>query len=707
MKQLIQNLKSGKMDIQEVPSPSILPGNILVRVHYSLISAGTEGSRVKTARASLIGKAKERPDQVKQVIESVKSDGLSATYQKVMTKLDSPSPMGYSASGTVIGIGSDIRDIAIGDRVACGGAQAGHAEIISVPRNLCVKMPEKLTFEHAAYTTVGAIAMQGIRQADLRLGETAVIIGLGLIGQLTVQMLKASGVHTIGIDLDKNAVELAKKSGCTAALLRNDPGIEDAVLNISSGIGADSVIITAGTASNDPVELAGRLLRKKGSVVIVGAVPTGFSRDLYYKKELELKMSCSYGPGRYDSNYEDKGIDYPAGYVRWTENRNMQAFTELASSGSIDIELLTSHIFEFDNAVSAYDMIMNHSEAFTGILLKYDIDRKISDKKAFKEHKATGSKASVGFIGAGSFAQKFLIPNIKTAELRGVATGSGYNAKNIADKFGFNFCTGEADSIINDKDINTVFIATRHNLHYENTLKALEQGKHVFVEKPLCMNEAELESIKKAYSSGSSLLMVGYNRRFSPFTDYAMKSLSAHGNKSILYRINAGNVPSDSWVQDIETGGGRIIGEVCHFIDLCMFIANDIPDRVSAFVMKDAQNMDDTLTVNLHFRNGSIANIAYYANGSKKLHKEYIEIYSSGITAVIDDFRKALIYSGSVRKTSGTQDKGHKNEVARFIDAVNTGSESPISFEHVYYSTLATFKVIESIRTNSTVEING
>lgn len=706
MKQLTQNLKSGKMELLEVPFPALSKGYILVRNHFSLISAGTEGGKVLTARKGYIGKAKEKPEQVKQVLDSIKTEGLIQTYKKVMNKLDAPAPLGYSCAGEVIDVAQDISEFKIGDYVACGGAGACHAEVVSVPKNLCIRVPNNVTLKDAAYTAIGSIALQGMRQTDLRLGEACVVIGLGLIGQLTVQMLKATGVKVVGIDINDKMVEVAKKTGANLAFNRNDNKIENAIFEFSGGNGVDSVIITAGTKSLDPIELAGRLCRNKGKVIVVGAVPTGFSRENYYKKELELRMSCSYGPGRYDVDYEEKGVDYPIGYVRWTENRNMQAFLEMLADGKLNIELITTHIFDFENAKKAYQMIADKSAHYVGILLKYNVKKEVKPIVRLSENRRCAKDIpNVGFIGAGSFAQKFLLPNAKKyGNLIGVATAAGNETRNIADKYGFQYATGNADDIINDKNINTIFIATRHNLHFEFVLKGLRNGKHIFVEKPLCMTEQELEEIKQEYEKQNVHLMVGFNRRFAPHIQKIKELFSENQPKAVNYRINAGFIPKDHWIQDKDIGGGRIIGEVCHFVDLAMFIAGAQITDISANVMDDANNLMDTLIINLSFKNGSVAAISYFSNGCKVLRKEYLEVYFAGMTAIVDDFKELRIYGKKVRRTRLlSQNKGHAKEVELFLKSIKNGEAQPIPFQEIYLSTLATFKVIESIKTGSNI----
>jgi predicted dehydrogenase/threonine dehydrogenase-like Zn-dependent dehydrogenase len=709
MLQLTQNLKSGEMELSEVPVPALTAGRVLVRNHYSVISAGTEGGKVETARKGYIGKAKEKPSQVKQVIDSLKSEGIASTYRRVMNKLDALTPLGYSAAGVIEAVGEGVTRFRTGDRVAIGGEGANHAEMSSVPENLAVRVPDDVRMEHAAYATIAAIAVQGIRQADLRLGESCAVIGLGLLGQLTVQILKASGVRVAGIDIDSVMVELAGRSGADIAFTRGSGDEEQAVVDFSDGYGVDAVIITAGSPSLDPVELAGRLCRKKGRVVIVGAVPTGFSRENYYKKELELRMATSYGPGRYDLNYEEKGHDYPIGYVRWTENRNMQAFLRLVAEGKIDLSFLTTHEFEFGKAPDAYEMIMKRSEPFVGIVLKYDTGkeplRSVDLGGKDRVSPAESGPPRVSFIGAGSFAQNLLLPNIKDAVLITVATSQGHTSKNVAQKWNFRKATCDAEEVFGD-DSNTVFIATRHDSHAGYVMRALKAGKNVFVEKPLCMTEEELEEITAMYRSapGAPRLMVGFNRRFAPQVRSIKREFAAGVQKSINYRINAGAIPADDWVHDREIGGGRIIGEVCHFVDLVMFLAGSLPKSLYAAAMEDPRGMLDTLNVNILFRDGSIANVSYFANGSKAMKKERLEVFSSGKTAVLDDFTKLDIFT-SKRTTDKKigQDKGHRREVGEFLRSLRTGEPAPIPFEEIYYSTKMSFDIVKSINSGEII----
>ena len=857
MQQLAQKLKDGRMQITEVPVPDLRQGVILVCNFYSLISVGTEGSTVRTARKGYIGKAKERPEQVKQVVDTLRSQGTVQTYRAVMKKLDSYSPLGYSCVGTVVQapssklkaertecgdgwmdggvegryqrseVGGRKSEFRVGDVVACGGSTACHAEVVAVPRNLCVKVPQSAerraqgekgigySEEHlrmAAYNTLGAIALQGVRQADLRLGESCVVIGMGLLGQLSAVLLKASGVRVIGIDIDSAAVELGREHCLDLGIERNDPGIVSKVSEFTGGIGCDGVIITAASSSLDPINFAGEISRKRGTVVVVGAVPTGFERDPhFYKKELTVKMSCSYGPGRYDPEYEEKGRDYPVGYVRWTEKRNMQAFQSLIAEGKIDIGYLTTHVFKLEEARKAYDMIVEKSEPYLGILIKYDpqitqinadsfVSRK--DAKAQRDEdlhpsgirsdklnatrrdsvnltrqavtsefhgagitpvpfsEATGqaqtkiivkpssisyqpSAISIGFIGAGSYAQSYLLPNIpkgKDVVLRGVMTSTSTGSRSVADRYGFEFCTGNADDILGDEGINTVFIATRHDSHGHYVKKALEAGKDVFVEKPLCLNLEELVEIQAAHGSWLMadskdedpeqnkaghqlpitnnesqitsnvlpLLMVGYNRRFSPLTRI-IKERMDQGPFSMLYRVNAGMIPADSWIQDVEVGGGRILGEVCHFVDFLMYVNGSLPVSVFASSMADANHHNDTLTVSLRYQNGSVGSIQYFANGSKSLPKEYVEIYAHGVTAVLNDYRELRIFGKGkpYKKKLMSQDKGQKNEVRLFLDAVKNGDVCPIPLEEIWSASEVCFGILESIRTGQSIKLSA
>jgi polar amino acid transport system substrate-binding protein len=697
------------MEIIEVPFPAIGNGQVLVRNHFSVISAGTEGKTVSDARKGYIAKAKSRQKEVKQVLEMIKSEGLKKTYDLVMNKLEAPSPLGYSCAGEVISVGAGINDLKIGDKVACGGNGAVHADVVAVNRNLCVKVPVNTDLRYAAFSTIAAIAIQGIRQADPRVGENCTVIGLGIIGLLTIQILKASGIKTIAIDINPYQVERAKESGADLAIERNREGIAGTINDFTGGYGTDAVIITAATNSTDPVEFAGEICRKKGKVIIVGAVPTGFSRTHYYKKELELRMSSSYGPGRYDPEYEEKGLDYPIGYVRFTENRNMQTFIDLLASGSLKMDKLISRTFKLIDAPEAYDLILEKKETISGVLIEYDKDVLPDHEIILKNNSLPSDRAQgVGFIGAGNFAQNIVLPWLKgKIKFSGIITAESNTSKYVGKKYGFDYCTDSIDRILNDKSIGTVFILTRHNTHSDFIVKSLNAGKNVYVEKPLALTYEELDRVKKAYNDSGKGLMLGFNRRFAAHTE-KVRSLFAPGQKkAINIRINAGIVPKEHWVHDPEVGGGRIIGEACHFIDLAYCLAESRAVSIQASSLSVNPQLMDTVSINIDFENGSIANISYYSNGNRTIPKERIEVFCNGTVCLIDDFKKLEISGEWGRKKikSKGQDKGHTRQFDLVAESINTGTSFPISFEEIYHSSLLTLEAVRSIRESRVIRM--
>ncbi|MDB5013700.1 MAG: putative zinc-binding dehydrogenase [Daejeonella sp.] len=707
MKQLIQNFKTGELYVDEVPMPAISDGMVLVENEYSLISAGTERSTVKVAQANLFGKAKQRPDLVAQVLQNIKKEGLAATINKVKTKLDSLKALGYSTSGTVIASLDKNNKFKPGDRVACAGQDyASHSEIVAIPQNLVVKIPDNVSSEDAAFTTLGAIAMQGVRQAEPRLGEKICVIGLGLLGQITCQLLKANGCNVFGIDISDRLVQLAQETGAHTALNRNDSNLIAACENFTNGYGFDSVIITAAAPSNDPIELSAEITRKKGRIVIVGAVKMDVPRDPhFYRKELDLRMSCSYGPGRYDVEYEDMGVDYPYAYVRWTEQRNMEAFLDLLSRKVIDLKTLITHTFDIAEAESAYDIVLGKvKEPHIGILLKYPANKN-KHTSLIKVKNTPVSKINAGFIGAGSFAQSYLIPNAKAfgSSLDTVVTSKGITSKNVASKFGFNSCSADAADIFDNKNINTVFIATPHSNHASNVVKALQAGKNVFVEKPLAMNEEELMEIINTKKDSKSALMVGFNRRFAPISVAIKQEFANVGEPLVVnIRVNAGFIPKEHWTQIAEIGGGRIIGEMCHFIDLMQYFTNSEPMKVYAeSIETDNEKIksDDNIVIIVRFKDGSVGNLTYLANGDKSLPKEHIEVFGAGKVGVIKDFREGSIYRDGKSRKLSSSGKGHKEEVKGFLESLNNGTDTPISFRSMCLTTLTTFKIVDSLTT--------
>jgi predicted dehydrogenase/threonine dehydrogenase-like Zn-dependent dehydrogenase len=705
MKQVIQDFRTGELSVAEVPAPALARGFVLVRNNFSLISSGTERSTVKTAKASLLGKARQRPDLVKQVLDSFRKDGFSETLKRVRTKLETLKELGYSSAGTVLA-SMDIQGrFKPGDRVACGGAS--HAGIVTVPQNLVVKVPEIVGLDAAAFTTLGAIAMQGIRQANPCLGEFVCVIGLGLLGQLTAQILRANGCQVFGVDTADSMVALGAETSCHIARKRSDLGLEAAFAAFTGGHGFDSVIITAATQSTDPVELATAILRQKGVIVVVGAVPMNIPREPhFYKKELQLKISCSYGPGRYDPTYEEGGQDYPYGYVRWTENRNMQAFVKLLENQSVDVQPLISHVFEIEQAQRAYDIVAGKVlERHLGILLKYpELPEEYSLERVPQATAVSPATPGIGFIGAGSFAQKFLIPFAQQrGELVSVATTRGVTAKSVCDKFGFGSHTTDAHDILSDPRINTVFIATRHDTHAAFAAAALQVGKNVFVEKPLALGEDELTQVlESAIQHSDCRLMVGYNRRFSPLARRAREVFQhVPGPLLINYRVNAGFLPKEHWTQS-EQGGGRILGEVCHFVDLMQFLTGSEPTGVyAASVSADNAQMpdQDNVVIALRFRNGSVGQISYIACGDKLLSKERIEIFGGGQSFVIDDFKLGEHYASGSRRKIKLPGKGHLEEVDAFLQAICEGKPSPISLDSLVLTSLSTFAILDALRT--------
>ena len=709
MQQITQQLKFGKMQILEVPFPVLAKGQVLVRNHYSVISAGTEGKTVSDARKGYIAKARSRQKEVKMVISMMKQEGIKKAYDVVMNKLEAPSPLGYSCAGEVIAVADDVADLRPGDRVACGGGGAVHADVVAIQRNLCVKVPENVDLRYAAFSTIAAIAIQGIRQADLRFGENCAVIGLGLIGLVTVQILKAAGIKTIGIDIDPFKIDTAKMVGVDLAMVRYRQGIAGIIQDFTRGHGTDAVIITAGANSLDPVNFAGEICRKKGKVVVVGAVPTGFSRPNYYKKELDLRMSASYGPGRYDPEYEEKGRDYPIGYVRFTENRNMQTFVDLIAEQRADMDPLITHTFDLKDAPGAYDLILDRREPIIGVLIRYDSQKELKTSVTLKKTPAGKSLSSnVGFIGAGNFAQNAVLPRLKgKCGFVGIVTSRGSNSRYVAEKYGFGYCSRNPEQLLEDPDIGTVFILTRHNTHADYTARALLAGKNVFVEKPLAMTFEELSMVKDAWDQSGRQVMLGFNRRFSPLVEKMMGQLEPGTKKSINIRVNAGVVPPDHWVHDPEVGGGRIIGEACHFIDLAGFIAGSKAVTIQAVALGDYPALNDTVSVHIEYENGSIATVSYYSNGNKNVAKERIEVFTNGVVFLIDDFMKMEISSeaGIKKEKLKAQDKGHSKQFKVMADILSAESAFPISFDDIYHSSLLTLEAIRSIKEKRVVEI--
>jgi predicted dehydrogenase/NADPH:quinone reductase-like Zn-dependent oxidoreductase len=711
MKQVFQDARSAEISVLEVPVPKLLAGCVLVHTAASLVSAGTERASSEFASKNLLEKARMRPDLVREVLSKISRDGLLATVSTVRSRLDQPTALGYSSAGTVVAVGEGVADISPGNRVACAGAgHAVHAEFACVPRLLVARIPsETVSFDEAAFTTLGAVALHGVRIADAKLGDIVAVIGLGLLGQLTVQILKAAGCCVLGMDISEGRAQLARRLGADA-VSTSSSGFQDLCLQHSGGHGADSVLITAQAASNDPVNLAGAVARNRAVVVAVGTVAMDIPRRFFYEKELDFRVSRSYGPGRYDAAYEQKGIDYPIGYVRWTETRNMEAFLKLIANRKLDLHSLVTHRFPIAEAHSAYDLITGKThEPFLGMLIVYsDLADDTPQVNIAVSARPIASDKSVciGLLGAGSFATSTLLPAMKRvgAEMVVACAANGSHARHAAEKFGFRFCTTDEQEILNNPAVNTVVIATRHHLHATQVKAALRSGKHVFCEKPLCLNEVELNSIVAARddpASSRQLLMVGFNRRFAPLA-VRLKSFLKDVREPLAlnYRVNAGFLPVDHWLNDPLQGGGRVLGEVCHFVDFLCFLADALPMEVETRSLPNPGHYsNDNIVCSLRFANGSQGTISYLANGDKSYSKERIEVFGGGSIAVLEDFRRLELVRGGNRRVYRSllgQDKGHRGEWEMFITAIQTGAESPIPFREVVNATMATFALEES-----------
>lgn len=684
MKQVVQNYRSGELSVREVAAPRVSAGGLLVRNECSLISAGTEKSTVRVAQKSLAGKALERPDMVRKVLRLARTKGVVETARVVLSRLETPAALGYSCAGTVVGVGRDVTGFRVGDRVACAGQNyASHAEWVFVPKNLCVPIPEGVSAEDACYVALGAIALQGVRRAEAQLGERVVVLGLGLLGQLTVQLLAANGCTVIGADVDASKLELARQHGARLAVALSDlPG---AVAAASGGQGADAVIITASTKDDGPVELAGEISRKRGRVVIVGAVGLRVPREPYYVKELDLRVSTSYGPGRYDPVYEEGGHDYPFGYVRWTEQRNMEAFLDLVRDARVSARVLTTHRFPIERAGEAYALIMQGQEPYLGIALSYGGTTEAPAEPPRTMRVTAPGRAEgavrIGLIGAGSHVKDSLLPALGRqpgVELRAVCTGTGVNAEALARKLGAPLHTTDYEAVLGDDRVNAVLIGTRHNSHGNLVVKALEAGKHVFVEKPLCLSEEELRQVSAAYGRAARAgqrLLVGFNRRFSPHATRLREHFAGRGNPLVMsYRVNAGAIPPGHWTQDAKIGGGRIIGEGCHFVDLMQHVCGALTATVGAVSIggSDSGITNDQSILSLEFTDGSVGTLVYAAGGDPALAKERLEVLGDSRAAVLDDYLRTELYRRGRRQVVKTraQDKGFAAEMALFCQGV-------------------------------------
>ena len=715
MKQVVQNYRTGELKVEELPLPQVKAGCVLVQNHHSLISAGTEKSTISVAQKNLVGKAVDRPDLVKKVLDQVKKRGVVDTMKMVFDRLDSPAALGYSCAGEVVKVGAGVERFKVGDRVACAGQNfASHAEFVTVPENLCNILPTAVSTQDACYVAIASIALQGVRQAEPKLGDVVAVIGVGLLGQLVVQFLVANGCNVIAYDIDTSKLKLAEKFGATSCSSVEE--FEQKVAVLTQGQGADSVVITASTKSDEPVTIAGGISRKKGVVVAVGAVGMNIPREQYYLKELTFKLSTSYGPGRYDDDYEVKGNDYPYGYVRWTEGRNMAAFISMLEKQQLDLASLTTHAFDIGKAEEAYELIMENKEPYLGVLLSYESEKSEVNKDNILElrPRKTERNIQIGVIGAGSHIKDMIIPALKkqsNVDIAAVCTSTSVSAKVNANKLDAGYCTTDVDQILNDDKINAVVIGTPHNSHANLVISAINAGKHVFVEKPIALSQSEMDLIVDTYAKQNHLhLAVGFNRRHSSHIEKIKSHFAQVSDPlTINYRINAGMIPNEHWIQDPEIGGGRILGEMCHFVDTTSYIAES--PIVSIYAVSIGHHSSgitsDKVNTVIEFENGSIGSISYCADGDGGLAKEYLEVFGGRRSAVMDDFKLTKLFkNGQTIKYSTTKiDKGFDKEMDKFVKHVLGFEQSKMTFDEIENVTRATFAIHESIEVNNKVKL--
>jgi predicted dehydrogenase/threonine dehydrogenase-like Zn-dependent dehydrogenase len=707
MLQIIQDLKKGNTLLENVSTPLVRKGQVLIKTHRSLVSLGTEKMLVEFGKGNLISKARQQPEKVKQVLDKIKTEGLLPTLEAVFNKLDEPLPLGYCNVGEVIAVGEGVSEFSIGDRVASNGP---HAEIVCVPKNLVARIPDNVSYEEAAFTVIGSIGLQGIRLSNPTLGETYVVIGLGLIGLLTAQLLLANGCEVIGFDFDPRKVELGASKGIKAYLASSVDSVKT-VESLTGNIGADAVIITASTKSNDVISQAAQMSRKRGRIILVGVIGLEIQRADFYKKELSFQVSCSYGPGRYDEDYENKGIDYPIGFVRWTEKRNFETILSALSKKQLDVLPLITERVALTDYLSIYNNMGGTSIAS---ILEYPVTNiDTRTKVSVNNTVSSPSKGVVGIIGAGNFTKMTMMPALKSAgaHYKYIASAGGLTAKSLAKKYGFEYSTTNYKEILTDNDVDLVMITTRHDLHSKMVIESLEAGKNVFVEKPLAINSIALDQIINTYNNASAKysINVGFNRRFAPLVQKAKKLLgNANTPINIIATMNAGFIPSEIWVQDMEVGGGRIIGEACHFIDLMIYLTGSKVKQVfmSALGENPEENTDNAI-ITLKFDNGSQGVINYFSNGNKAYQKERVEIFFQGKTLILDNFRKLSGFGiKGFSSTSSTIDKGHKNQFALLLKQVKDGGNPIIPFSELVNTTRTSFAALKSMQTGEWKNIN-
>lgn len=703
MKQILQSFKTGKTELATVPSPQAKTGQVLIKTTRTLVSLGTERMLVEFGKASLIQKARQQPDKVKMVLDKIKAEGLMPTIETVFNKLEQPLPLGYCNVGKVIAVGKGVTNFKIGDRVASNGQ---HAEFVSVPQNLVAHIPDHITDDEAVFTVIGAIGLQGIRLVNPTMGETVVVIGLGLIGLLTAEMLIANGCKVIGYDLDDAKVEIAKTKGVIAFNPKHGNDPVKYVQELTNNVGADAVLITASAKTNDIISQAANMSRKRGRIILVGVIGLNISRAEFYEKELSFQVSCSYGPGRYDDDYEQKGIDYPLPFVRWTEKRNFETVLQLIASGKLNVKDLISEIVEIDDFESIYGEI-GQSKSIASIL-KYNDAVQPDYSISVNEKELKVNDGIIGLIGAGNFAKMTLLPAFKgtNAQIKHIVSSGGVNGTALAKKHNILKSTTDYNIVLEDNDVNLVMITTRHNLHAEMVIRALEKNKHVFVEKPLALNIEELEAIQGAYQQSEGTLMIGFNRRFSPHTQ-KIKSTVGNAPMNVVATMNAGAIPANVWVHDMKVGGGRIIGEACHYLDLIVYLTGSKIKAVCMNALGDnPEENTDNASILLKMENGSTGVVNYFSNGAKSYSKERLEVFSQERTLIMDNFIKTTGYgTKGFSKLKTKLDKGHKAQFGQLVEAVKKGNVELIPFEELINVTKASFAAIESLKSGQWVNV--
>lgn len=710
MKQVIQSARSGKLSLKDVPEPKVRSGHLLVRTTASLISAGTERMIIDFAKKSLAGKAKERPDLVRKVLDKARRDGIAATFRAVMARLDEPLPLGYSAAGEVLAVGAGLEGaFRVGQRVALAGAGlANHAELNVVPRNLAAPIPDDVTDEEACFGTLGAIALAGVRTLAPQLGDVVAVLGTGLVGQLAVQLLALNGARVVALDVNPERLALAKRMGAELTWAAGQPGLAEAIAAMTGGLGCDGILVAAATDSSEPLETAAEIARDRARVVLVGKTGTEFPYAAFMKKELTLTVSRSYGPGRYDEDFEGRGVKYPAGWVRWTETENLRECVRLMGRSlprRLDVQALTTHRFAFDRAEDAYALVTQGTEPHLGVVLRYEGPKPAARAAFAPAAPAASGRCVLGVVGAGNFARTVLLPELKRlaqVELRTICTTRGQTAEHGREAFGFAHATTELEQVLADPAINAVLVATRHSNHAELTARCLAAGKSVIVEKPLALDRAQLAQVAAAREGSAGFFTVGFNRRFAPMSVKARAHLARHqGPKMAVLRVNAGALPAESWVNAAEEGGGRILGEACHFVDLARFLVGAPIATVQADAAAVTHGGCDDLTVTLGFADGSLATIVYTAQGDSAYSKERFECFAGGTVVTIDNFLTLSVTEGGRTRTEKAamgQDKGHRAELEAFAAAVAKGGPAPVDEAELVETSLATIAILDSLR---------